>query len=405
VAGMALAFIGMLQPGWVNKATVWSLAVALIGAGVAAIHQWRLARGDVTEILSSSSKARRTGAAVLFLVIGALCSADHGPVTTPVVVGDLALFREDGAPTVVFQQYGGGIGYCSRTDDHWWTRWKGPTVAPSWPVMHDLSVFASVYDGLELLGRQGETLFFGYRDGRLRWYPPRRIEIGGRGLLGVRGHAAFLQSRHGQVTQFFALVPEIGGGVGLYERADYEGYPFEWYRRGVIVPELGSVDSVAAVDAGQGNLQVIIRVGSRLFWTFREQGNLPEGFTLGWQPTREIRASGHGLPRITGDPALILSQPNRPSLPLRLQLAVPVADGLMLMTTSGPASSPWIVERLPVNQRVDSVSILEGYAQDRRNLLVIYRLRNTILYSWKSYGGLWQYPLPLRCGYFARHAA
>lgn len=267
------------------------------------------------------------------------------------------------------------------------------------------TVFASGYSGFEMLGTNGGTLTFAWRgDNNLAnpgWHGPGSVLVNGDPLQGVRGRPGFLQyptyvpGQSQPVWQFLALVPQDMGGVGLYERV--EPGPFDWgtHLFGVIARQLGLIDSVTAVMTGSGGLVAVVQAGSRLYELSHARGHLPADFGTGWSPPTEVRTAGGGGISVIGDAELI----NATSRPggTHLDLAIPVRDGLVLLTAA-TATNQWTAERLPVHQQVDSVTLLGGEVDGRPNTDIIYRSGSHLFNIWKWDNGTWHQPTLARWG-------
>ena len=330
-------------------------------------------------------------------------TADSDPYKILLVSGTVTLVRQDThagyAPALIFQLQSGEVAYLTRSDDRWWLPWQGLRIASRWPTVQDYTVFASDYTGFEFLGNNGGELMSGYRDNVGHWHNPVPVLVGNDPVIGVTGRPGFIQyplySATSEKPQFIALVPRQNGGVSLYERK--EPSEIDWGEKpwAIVARRLGRVASVVMNKPDDGTLQVVLRVGNRLYVLHHSKGHLPHDLGTDWSAPLALRVAGGKDLSATGDPALIsLTEPS--SGRTMLLLAVPVRNGLDLLATTGNASNVWNLEQLPTNGRANSVSLLAGNVEGRTDIDVTYRSGTNLLYVWRWLDGPWHRPALVR---------
>ena len=355
-----------------------------------------------------AGKARRLAGKLPYaaLIVAALyfCAADIAAGGTVAATGDITLVEQhNGQPALVYALASGGMGYLTRRDDVWSQPWAAKFDAPDQPVIGQSTTFASGYDGLEVLGDEGGKLTFAWRANylkRFHWFGPVTVKVNNQPVTGIRGRPGFLEYPavtprvSMPVQQFFAIVPQGTGGVGLYAR-DEPG-PVDWAGYGVIGRQLGIVDSATAAVTGDGWIDAILRSGTRLYEISHAPGPLPKGrFGTGWSAPSEIRTAGNGAVSATGAPELINALAPTQT---QMELAVPVHNGVELLTLQAGTRDRWKVARLPVRGQVSSVSVLSGEAGSRRNIDVAYRIGPFLFSTWRWASGQWSRPAIIRWG-------
>lgn len=340
------------------------------------------------------------------LIVAALyfCAADIAAGGTVAVTDDITLVEQhNGQPALVYALASSGMSYLTRSDYIWSQPWAAKFDALHQPVIGQSTTFASGYDGLEVLGDEGGKLTFAWRANYLKhldWFGPITIEVNNQPVTGIRGRPGFLEypavipEVSMPVRQFFAIVPQGTGGVGLYAR-DEPG-PVYWAGYGVIGRQLGMVDSVTAAVTGNGGIDAILRSGTRLYEISHAPGLLPkERFGTGWSAPSEIRTAGNGTVSATGDPELINALAPAQT---QMELAVPIHNGVELLTLEAGTRDRWTIARLPVRGQVNSVSVLSGEAGSRSNIDVVYRAGPFLFSTWKWANGRWSSPAIVRWG-------
>jgi hypothetical protein len=356
-------------------------------------------RGDLRFLAGRARRPWRllVAAAVVLAIAGSLAGLyAAGTFSSDNVLarGDIAIVREDGNPRLIFPLAAGGIAYCTRGDDLWSQPWPGIRRSPGWPGIARASIFFSTFHGFEVLGDNDGVLTFGYRDNAFRWHDPKPLldDESSTPIQGVAGKPAFFEYQ-GE-PQFLALVPVDSGGLVLYRRV---GISQDWHMMGRIDSDLGRITSVALTYLPSAGISVILRVGSRLYEQSRGTNGLPGRLASGWSSPQEVVISNGEQPQATGDPALIYSDVIGNVADNTFWLAVPTRHGLAMLSTRNAVSGQWSSEFPPLHQRPDSVALLEGYADGRPDLEVVYR-RGSALYSlWQPDGGTWHGPTRIRC--------
>jgi hypothetical protein len=123
---------------------------------------------------------------------------------------------------------------------------------------------------LELICRHGSQLFFFWRDSgpTFRWNGPFPLQGG------VAGNPVLIQSRFGQKGNFEMVVPGASGGlIQFWRNNDAANMP--WSGPTPFGGGLGQVDAVTMLQSNfgsPGNLELICRHGSQLFFFWRDSG-------------------------------------------------------------------------------------------------------------------------------------
>jgi hypothetical protein len=312
--------------------------------------------------------------------------------------GDVAMIREGGAPRLIFPAASGGIGYCIRSDDDWSRPWTDLMLDSDWPGISRASIFFSGFSGFEVLGVNNGILTFGYRDNMSHWHDPKPVldDRSGDPVQGVTGRPGFFQywPDHLKDAQFLALVPVDGGGLDLYLR---DGISQQWHMTGNIATGLGRISSVSLTYLQGQEINVILRVGSRLYELTRSSQGLPGEIAANWSEPRELMINGGQHVAAAGDPSLIYSDVIGDVADNTFWLAVPVQHGLALLSTRDTVSGQWSVEAIPVQQQPDSVALMEGYTDGSPNVEVAYRQGTKVYSLWRPDGGAWRGPEEIRC--------
>jgi len=312
--------------------------------------------------------------------------------------GDIALIREDGTPRLIFPIASGGIAYCTRPDDDWSRPWAALMADSRWPVISHASIFFSGFHGFEILGVNSGILTFGYRDNTYHWHDPKPAldDRSDNPIQGVSGRPGFFQywPNSSGDPQFFALVPVEIGGLDIYKR---DGISQQWHMLGTIAMQLGRIDSVSLTYLQGQQINVILRVGPRLYEITRDDSGLPGQIAAGWSEPHALSIEGGKRIGATGDPYITYSDVIGELKGNTFWLAVPVRHGLALLSTQNKVSAPWSLESVPIRQQPNSVALMEGYAGGQPNLEIAYR-EGTNLYSvWRPDGRTWKGPEKIRC--------
>ncbi|XVV10012.1 hypothetical protein ACQP2X_34920 [Actinoplanes sp. CA-131856] len=320
-----------------------------------------------------------------------VCAGDTASRTSLGAVVGASLMFEASGPVVVFGRASDGVGYCSRPDQDWKSRWHGPNVSPNWRRLDDLTAFASSYRGLEVIGRRGDRLFFGYRDGDLAWYPLKLVGDG------VRGQPAAMEddASPGKL-RFLAFAPAESGGVKIFERTDYkDSWPFPWYERSTLVPEVGAVDGVAVGKDRNGSLVLLLRSGSKLLETHRAPTPVSADIGRGWSKPRPLRITAGTVPAPAGNPTP--AAVDDISTTSALRFAVPAVDGVALLSTPDIAKG-WTVETVPLSSPPTAAARLDTTNDDGYRTTVVVFVRNKILEQvWRDEKTTWSAPAPVSC--------
>jgi hypothetical protein len=364
--------------------------------------------GIIKRILRVISAHRRLASAgtVIVILLGvalALYPAKAPGNAAGIASGGIALIREDGQPRLIFPIASGGIGYCLRSDDNWPSSWTGQEIDSSWPGISHAATFFSGFSGFEILGVNNGILTFGYRDNGyhengFQWHNPKPVldDESGNPVEGVIGRPGFFQywPDESKDAKFLALVPVASGGLDLYAR---DGISQEWHMMGVIASGLGRITSVTLTYQQGQQISAVLRVGTRLFELTRGSQGLPGQFATGWTEPRELKINDGKQIAATGDPDLIYSDVPGSAVGATFWLAVPVQQGLALLSSRYSLSDAWSAESLPVSQQPDSVAILDGYTGGHPSLEIAYRMGEKLYSLWRPDGGAWQGPTEIHC--------
>lgn len=225
----------------------------------------------------------------------------------------------------------GELMVCSRTDDNWATPWKGPTVSNM--AGRRVEAGALVWSSFgssgraELVFREGDRLWYSFRDETLRWVEPSPLEAyststaavsgeSAKPVTGVAGTPAFLQltppsgRRHGD---FMVVSPTVSGELAVY-RGDTSGTDTRWYGP-QIVNDVRNAESVAAAEAvDRGGLELVVRSRDRLFQATRDASGL-------WSTASPIATVDGVVTGITGSIAMVRGRQGN------LELVAPIIAG------------------------------------------------------------------------------
>jgi hypothetical protein len=175
ISGAVLVVTGLLADDAITRVTLWGGAFGAIPLGVAALQRglgkdWPR---HLPRFIEHYVRRFRSSVFACFLAATMLiCASDSAASNTLISYGDLALIRDRPGPGLLYIPSSGGIGYCSRKDGRWETRWFGPAIVRNWwPPLENFAAFGSIYAGIEVIGRRGNALVFGYRDDKeLQWH-------------------------------------------------------------------------------------------------------------------------------------------------------------------------------------------------------------------------------------------
>jgi len=188
----------------------------------------------------------------------------------------------------------------------------------------------------------------------------------------VRSRSAgvvLIQSRFGTVGNFEVIYPAAAGGLGaMWRNNDAPGNP--WSTSGVFGQSLGPVGAVTMIHSSYGNLEVVARVGDRLYSFWRG--------TTGWNGPTQI-ASG-----AAGNPVLIQSRLGTVG---NFELAYPtVAGGLGIMWRNNDApGTPWSAPSV-FAQSLGPVSGVSMIQSSYGNLEVVARVGESLFSLWRDSG-------------------
>ena len=367
----------------------WLIAPLALIVAVAALPEGTLRRLEV-----APATVRRLVRALVSggVVAGTfLCSGDAAFGTSLGPVTGVVLAVDSTGPVVVFGRASDGVGYCSRPDHEWESRWRGPNIGRDWHRLDDLTAFSSSYGGLEVVGRRADKLIFGYRDGEnVTWHRPKRIGDGVSGSPDALELGATPEER-----RFVAFAPGSRGGVKVFERTDYEKrWPPQWRGRPTLVPDLGKVDGVAVAEDRSGGLVLLIRQGSRLLETHRAAAPFEKSITAGWSPARPLSFPAGVTPTATGDP--MHAAVDDVSISRALRFAVPARGGIALLSTPD-AGGGWQSEIVPLPAPPIAVAQLDTTDAGGDPTTVLAFVRDGKIYQMWRDEAAWTRPVPVTC--------
>ncbi len=209
-------------------------------------------------------------------------------------------FGKQGNFEFVSPQQSGGLFFTWRNNDNRFMPWDGAiSFAQSLGIVASATMIQSNFGSpgnLEMIIRAGDTLQFMWRDSgpSFTWSNPYQI-----GSPGVSGNPVLIQSRFGKVGNFELVIPLAGGGLGYYWRNN-DDTKLAWSPLVVFAQSLGKVDAVTMIQSNfgsPGNMELIARVGNRLYSMWRDSG---PAFT--WNGLSNICQPG-----VSGNPVLIQS--------------------------------------------------------------------------------------------------
>jgi hypothetical protein len=176
----------------------------------------------------------------------------------------------------------GGLMHLWRNNSAAGYPWSAPThFGTSLGQVDAASMIQSTLGGgnLEVAVTAGGALYSLWRDGG----PPETWHDATHVLDGVTGNPAMVQSTFGAVGNFELVVPAATGGlIHVWRDNSAAGYP--WSAPTHFGTSLGKVDAVSMIQSnlGGGSLEVVARVGDRLY-AFWRQASLPYAW---FGPTR-----------------------------------------------------------------------------------------------------------------------
>jgi hypothetical protein len=212
-------------------------------------------------------------------------------------------FGKQGNFELVVPAANGGIAHYARLNDETGHAWVGPIIfGEELGEVADVSCIQSNYTAapgavgnLELIARVDDRLVAYWREDR----PPFEWRaVPGEIAKSVSGNPALIQGRFGLRGNFELLAPLADGGIAHFFRSNDRADP-HWHQGAVFGQELGHVDAVALVQGdyqtvGDGNFEIIGRVGSKLYAWWRED-----------RPNAPFNLIGAFADRVRGTPAFI----------------------------------------------------------------------------------------------------
>ncbi|MGF7239353.1 MAG: hypothetical protein ACQSGP_31005 [Frankia sp.] len=174
-------------------------------------------------------------------------------------------FGQRGNFELVSPTSGGGLFHIFRDNDTTGSPWSGKTsFGTSLGVVDAVSLVQSNLGGgsFEVAVRIGTRLVHIYRTVGRVWFATIPTPI----ITGVTGNPSMIQSTFGTIGNLELVVPAAGGGLlHVWRDNDQAGYP--WQTPTAFGQSLGVVDAVSLIQSnlGGGTLEVVARVGERLY--------------------------------------------------------------------------------------------------------------------------------------------
>lgn len=197
-------------------------------------------------------------------------------------------FGTKGNFELVFPAIGGGIWFAWRDNDAPGLPWSAPVrFGARAGNVEALTMIQSNFGSpgnLELISRTGSQLHFFWRDSgpTFNWSGPFPL------FGGARGNPVLIQSRFGSKGNFELLYPASDGGIWFaWRNNDAGGLP--WSVPVKFATSIGLVDEITMIQSNfgsPGNLELIARTGSRLWFFWRDSGP-----TFSWNGPFELRTA------------------------------------------------------------------------------------------------------------------
>jgi hypothetical protein len=308
----------------------------------------------------------------------------------PAVSGDPVLiqsrFGTKGNFELVAPAAAGGIDHFWRDNDNPALPWSGATTFGA-PLGHVDAVTMIQSDfgtpgNLEVICRVGTKLSALWRDSGpgFVWSAAAPLAIGG------AGDPVLIQSRFGTKGNFELVVPATGSGLQHVWR-DNDDPALPWSAPTTFAAVLGHVDSVTMIESDfgtPGNLEVICRVGSKLFAIWRDSGP-----AFAWSDPVQIEAA------VAGDPVLIQSRFGTKG---NFELVVPAAGGGLehFWRNNDDPALPWSAPTAFGTSlgHIDGVSMIESDFGTPGNLEVVCRVGSKLYGMWRDSGPAFAWSAP-----------
>ncbi len=327
------------------------------------------------------------------------------PVSAPALVqtsfGDLGNFE------LVAADPRGGIVHLFRDNDTDGNPWipTEPPFGQQLGLVDDVTMIQSNFTtgggkgNLEVIARVGNELFAFWRGDTaetLTWNGPFRISNENGVVQDVAGNLVLIQSSFGDQGNFEVIYPSSNGGIAPLFRDNDASDP-AWRRAAPFGQQLGLVDDVTMIQSnfttggGEGNLEVIARVGNELFAFWR--GDTAE--TLAWNGPFRVSDDTVAVGDVAGAPVLIQSSFGDQG---NFEVIYPSSNGgIVHLFRDNDAGDPaWHRTGLPFAQHldnVDGVSLIQSTIaapSAEGNLEVVARNGLSLHGFWRSPDGTWR---------------
>ena len=177
--------------------------------------------------------------------------------------------------------------YYRNNDDHSFP-WIGPsTFAAGLTAVEAVTLIQSNFGSpgnLEVVALASGKLYHCSRDSDFPWSNP--VEI----ASDVRGNPSLVQSKFRAKGNFELVAPAHDGGINFYWRNN-DAPDFPWSSPEKFATSLGLVDSVTMILSNFNDMDVIARVGSKLYHIWRDPGP-----AFAWSSPQQIGDGAHGTP-------------------------------------------------------------------------------------------------------------
>lgn len=196
--------------------------------------------------------------------------------------------------------------------------------------------------------------------------------------------------------RFLAFAPAEAGGVKIFGRTDYKDpWPFPWYERSTLVPEVDQVAGVAVGKDRMGHLVLLLRSGSKLLEMHRAPSPLTTDIGRGWSTPRPLRITAGAVPTLAGNPTP--AAVDDISTTSALRFVVPAADGVALLSTLD-IDKGWTAETVSLSSPPTAAAQLDTTNDLGYRTTVVVFIRDKILEQvWRDEKTAWSEPAPVTC--------
>jgi hypothetical protein len=313
-------------------------------------------------------------------------------------------FGTKGNFELVTPMAGGGLAHYWRNNDDPFLPWYGPYAFGAQIGQVDAVTMIESNFGspgnLEVVARVGDQLSFFWRDSGpgFIWNGPYPLVADDNLVTGAAGNPVLIQSRFGSQGNFELVVPLAGGGLAHFWR-DNDDPSLPWHGPYVFGTELGVVGDVTMIESNfgdPGNLEVIVSVGTTLFFFWRDSGP-----AFNWNGPYALTMADGSSPFVAGNPVLIQSRfGEKGNFELIDMQASFTQDGgiVHMWRDNDNPSLPWYQSTVfGVGTRIDGLTMIESNFGSPGNLEVVARSGDRLVFFWRDSGPVfnWNGPFPI----------